>query len=86
MEQSTNTATRPTPRGKSRSGGSDGKRKKKKGFSSDSFYNAIKNLGSGPVDKVRDSCSSMIRMTAAAIIAHRFSWLLAGDCAWHRGG
>jgi len=51
MEQSTNTATRPTPRGKSRSGGSDGKRKKKKGFSSDSFYNAIKNLGSGPVDK-----------------------------------
>lgn len=58
MEQSTNTATKATPRGgKSRSGGGDGKRKKKKGgggggLSPDSFYNAIKNLGSGPVDKV----------------------------------
>jgi hypothetical protein len=53
MEQSTNTATKATPRGgKSRSGGGDGKRKKKGGLSPDSFYNAIKNLGSGPVEKV----------------------------------
>lgn len=91
MEQSTNTATKATPRGgKSRSGGGDGKRKKKGGLSPDSFYNAIKNLGSGPVEKVgavqlnsiRDQNDSLLLSSLLVF----FPGLLAGERARYRSG
>lgn len=81
MEQSTNTATKATPRGgKSRSGGGDGKRKKKGGLSPDSFYNAIKNLGSGPVDKV-GGC----RPVKHQIEYHCSSLLIGSSLLWLTG-
>lgn len=79
MEQSTNTATKATPRGgKSRSAGGDGKRKKKGGLSPDSFYNAIKNLGSGPVEKVGAAQLNRFRdqnVFLLIVASHLLFWL-----------
>jgi len=89
MEQSTNTATKATPRGgKSRSAGGDGKRKKKGGLSPDSFYNAIKNLGSGPVEKVGAAQLNRFRDQNVSLLLSSllifFSDLLAGERARYR--
>lgn len=76
MEQSTNTATKATPRGgRNRSGGGDGKRKKKGGLSPDSFYNAIKNLGSGPVDKVGGCRPALLFSSVLLFFGSLACWL-----------